>query len=134
MAYPVIDQKTESHSYVVEKVTTTLTLVETAPGQFGILYEAKYSGVKDGHVSGGPLSVSGNGEYVVNKNPEITVTISNYSNTGSNISMQIKIYVNAYGGHTIFNQALGGSFGGDPVKAIFDNMTELYEKNALKTA
>jgi hypothetical protein len=110
----VIDSKTESHDYVVEKVSTTLTLLETAPDQFGMNYNAAYSGIfGNGNVQGGPIPVSGNGQWNVHDGPRITVSVSNYSDDTSNriVSMHVTINVDVLGGINIFDQTLGGKYG-----------------------
>jgi hypothetical protein len=110
----VIDSKTESHDYFVEKVSTTLTLLETASDQFGIDYNATYSGIfGSGSVQGGPITVSQNGSWIINDNPRITVSVSNYSDDKGNrlVSMHITIHVDVLGGINIFDQTLGGKYG-----------------------
>jgi hypothetical protein len=112
----VIDSKTETHDYWVEKVSTTLTLLETAPDQFGISYNSTYSGVSgNGSVQGGPITVSQNGSWTVNDNPRITVSVSNYSDDKGNrlVSTHVTINVDVLGGVKIYDQTLGGKYGID---------------------
>ncbi|MFD0860890.1 hypothetical protein ACFQ1M_01610 [Sungkyunkwania multivorans] len=128
MGNTVIDSKTDKHSFAfgAEKVSTTLTLVETAPGDFAINYDAKYSGVKSGHVQGGPIAVSGNISKKVHSNPDVDVTVSKYSKTSSKISMHVKIVVHApfpIGKVTIFDKTLDGKYGHNALQTIVDHMT-----------
>ncbi|TAJ12216.1 hypothetical protein DMA11_13780 [Marinilabiliaceae bacterium JC017] len=107
----VIDTKTEHHKFFVppwysEVVDTRLTLVTMGSGKVGILYDSKFSGVKSGHVHGGPIEVKGN--TVIKPDPRVTITISNFRKTDTYASMHIKIDVSAVISVTIFDQTLGG--------------------------
>lgn len=115
MGYSVIDSRTEKTSFGLGalKVQTTLTLVKMDEGGFGILYSADYSGMKEGHVTGGPASLpSGNARVVVNASPEVVLIITNYVDSGSTISMhvQVTVAVPVLGTKTIFNNTLGGRY------------------------
>ncbi|MBS7564181.1 hypothetical protein KHS38_07165 [Mucilaginibacter sp. Bleaf8] len=131
MANSVIDTKTDKHTFgvwpVKETVTTTLSLILTGPDTFGLNYQAQYSGIKSGTVSGGPYAVSGNGSFVVNDNPKVTVTISNYSDSGSYISMHIQITVDipVIGTETIFDETLGGPYGSNNLNEIVNHISTL---------
>ncbi len=132
MANSVIDSKTDKHSYVLgaEKVSTTLTLIETSPGNFGISYKSKYSGIKSGSVHGGPIAVSGDINKKVHSNPDVTVVVSNYSKSSAHISMHIKIEVDTgtiIGKVTIFDDTLGGKYGTNNLQNIVDHIN----KNAV---
>ena len=52
----IIDSKNDSRSFFwgAENTSTTLTLLETAPGQFGISFVANWSGIYVGNTGGGP--------------------------------------------------------------------------------
>lgn len=116
MSYTIIDQKTEKHNFgvwpVTETVTTTLSLVNMGSGKFGLTYDSGFSGVKKGHVSGGPYEVTGNENIVVNENPKVVATISNFNKTESYISMHEKITVDIpiIGTKTIYDQTIGGEY------------------------
>ena len=139
MSYPIIDSKTQKHTFSAifkkETVVTTLDLVELSAGKFGVMYNSKYSGIKSGHVSGGPVAVSGNGSHVVNPNPKVEVIVSNYSDSGSHISMHIKITVAipVLGTKTIFDATLGGEYGVGGWDAIVSHL-ESIAKSAKETA
>lgn len=115
----VIDSKTEKHSYNVffskENVETTLALIYTeSTSSLGIGYYSKFSGIKEGHVKGGPIAVSGNTTVVANPNPKVTVIISQFHNDMPNnyISLHVTITVDipALGKKTIYNQTLAGKY------------------------
>ena len=116
MSSTVIDSKTESHSFgfwpVKEKVETTLSLVNMGQGKTGGNYNSKFSGVKSGHVSGGPIEISKNETKVVNPSPKVEVIVSNFSKTDTEVSMHIKITVDipVIGTETIYSQTLGGKY------------------------
>ncbi|WP_413167783.1 hypothetical protein ACL6C3_13905 [Capilliphycus salinus ALCB114379] len=132
-AASVIDVKTDEHTYGAlfarEKVAVTLTLIETDPGQFAIKYEATYSGIKSGHIAGGPVPITGDSSTVVNQNPKVTVIVSNYSNDQQNhlISAHIQITVQApvLGNITIFDKSLGGQYGINTLQLMFAHMAEI---------
>jgi len=115
----VIDKQTDQHNFEVLRVrghiSVTLILLETAPDTFAVNYEASYSGMKDGHLSGGPFPVNGNGTHVVNQNPKVTVTLSNWSDDKANhlISAHCKISVDVpvLGNTTVFDKTIGGKYG-----------------------
>ncbi len=117
MSYTVIDKKTETHSYGLgaEKVETTLWLVYMGDKKVGIKYDSHYSGVKNGHVTGGPHQVTKDGTIVVNESPKVEVIISNFSNANNHATMHVKITVDSgiwgVGEQTIFNQTLAGNYG-----------------------
>jgi hypothetical protein len=112
----IIDERTETHNYVVEKVTTTLSLAAMGGRKVGLAYRAKYSGlIAAGEVAGGPLEVDGDiPTQVIYDDPKakirVTLTVQHFSWSGSHVSMQVIINVTApvFGSHDIFNQMLGG--------------------------
>lgn len=111
MSYTVIDSKTEKKTFLlVEHVTTKLSLVYTDKQQFGIVYDVTFSGPAKGHVTGGPEIVKGNESVIVHKDPQVDVTVSDFNDTGSHISMKVKIVVHKSGSHTIFDQSLSGPY------------------------
>lgn len=134
MSNTVIDSKTQSNKFgfwpVTESVTTTLDLVEMSAGKFGVNYKAVYSGVKDGTVSGGPTSIPGNGSFVVNPSPKVTVIVTNYSDSGTYISMHIQITVDipVLGTKTIFDATLGGAYGSSGWSGIVNHISEISQK------
>lgn len=110
-----IQCKTEKHSFGfgAEKVSTTLCLVNMGAGKVGLRYESKFSGIKDGDVSGGPIEIDGNLEKTIHNDPKVAITVSGYQNTGSYASMHVKIVVDGpfpIGKVTIYDQTLGGNF------------------------
>lgn len=115
----VIDKQTDQHDFGIwhlrEHISVTLILLETAPDIFAVSYDVSYSGVKDGHVSGGPFPVDGNGTHVVNQNPKVTVAFSNWSEDKANhlISTHCNISVDAHvlGNITVFDKTIGGKYG-----------------------
>lgn len=115
----VIDSKTEKHSYNAffskENVETTLALIYTeSTNSIGIGYYSKFSGIKEGHVQGGPIAVSGNITVVVNPNPKVTVIINQFHDDISNnyISLHVTITVDIpmLSKKTVYNQTLGGKY------------------------
>lgn len=112
----IIDRKTDKHTFghwpAKEEVATTITLVHTGSGQFGLAYDAVFSGVKSGHVSGGPYPVSGNMHKVLHNSPQVVLTISNFDETSTTISMRVTITVDIpiLGNKTIFDETLGGAY------------------------
>ncbi|WP_103071556.1 hypothetical protein [Aquimarina sediminis] len=116
MSQTVIDSKTQTVKFgfwpAKEEITTTLQLLNLGKGDFGIDYHSKFSGIKDGEVKGGPISIDGNLTKVVNKSPEVKVIVSNYNKTNDYISMHVKIDVDipVIGNETIYEQTLGGSY------------------------
>lgn len=125
----VTDDNTFGVWPVKEHVSVTLTLLETAPDVFAVSYDATYSGIKSGHVAGGPIPVGGNGSYVVNQDPKVTVTVSNWTDDKVNhrISAHFKITVDApvLGSITIFDKDLGGKYGENKMAAIFAHIAEI---------
>ncbi|MBD0258305.1 MAG: hypothetical protein ICV83_21535 [Cytophagales bacterium] len=100
----------------------------TGPSSFGITYNVVYTGVKDGNVTGGPAPITGNGSNVVNQNPKVTVTVSNYTDSGQAISMHINVQVDApkLGTITIFDDDLSGPYSNQqPFNAIVDHIAQL---------
>lgn len=116
MSNTVIDSKSESHSFgfwpAKEHVKTTLSSVNMGQGKIGLTYESKFSGVKSGHVSGGPIEITGDETKVVNPSPKIEVIISNFSKTDTAVSMNVEITVAipVIGTETIYNETLGGKY------------------------
>lgn len=117
--FSVIDKKSDSHSFgrwpLKEQIDTTLTLVETDPGVFGLYYEVNYSGIRGGNAQGGPIAVSGNVSSRVTEKPvPVDVQVSNYSNdtATSTISMHITIIAHSgvIGDVTLYDQTLGGKY------------------------
>ncbi len=112
----VIDSKTDKHSFgfwkAKEEVTTTITLVHMGGGQFGLSYDCEFSGIKSGHVSGGPYPVSGNMHKVLHNSPQVVLTISNFDETSTTISMKVTITVDipVIGNKTIYDETLGGAY------------------------
>ena len=138
MTNTVIDSKTQSKTFGLwpakETVTTTLNLLELSaenPPSFGISYDVSYSGIKDGHIVGGPINVQGNGTYVVNENPRVVVTISNYSLSGNLISFHIVINVTApvIGDITIFDGTLGGPYGSGGLIRIVEHIAGISQQS-----
>lgn len=135
MAYPIIDSQTETHNWVIEKCSVRLDLLElNAPnGKFGVNYSAHWSGVKKGQISGGPVPVPGNGSTVVNHNPDVTVIVSNYNDTGSTVSMHVKVTVAAggpIGTKTVFDKTLSGAY---PAATFSDLVASLQADHAPAT-
>lgn len=137
MNYTVIDSKTDKHTYgtwpAKETVETTISLVEMDDGNFGLKYDSKFSGIKSGHVQGGPYQVDGNMEIKVNDNPKVMLIISNYNKTEEIIVMSVKITVNipVIGTKTIFNETLSGNYTSNTGWGyIAINLTETF--NTLK--
>ena len=125
----VIDKQSQQSKLgawpVTESVTVTLTLLETNPGEFGVNYEAEYSGIQNGRVAGGPIPISGNGSWVVNQDPKVTVNVSNYSDDKNArvISGHVKITLAMLGNHTIFDKTMGGKYGINPLAMILEHFT-----------
>ena len=117
MSHAVIDKKSEKTSFgfltMKAKVDTTLTLVELEAGQVGVLYEAVFSGIKDGRVNGGPMVISKNTTKQVNDSPEVNVVVSNFDKQADAVAMHITITVDVpmLGKQTIYNQTLAGKCG-----------------------
>lgn len=136
MSNSVIDSKTQSFDFgfwpFKEKVTTTLDLVEISAGKFGVNYKAVYSGLKDGTVSGGPAMIPSDGTYIVNEDPKVAVIVTNYSDSGAYISMNIQITVDipVIGTETIFDGTLGGAYGSPGWAGIVNHISKIsQEKN-----
>lgn len=131
MANAIIASKTDDKTFgawpLKEKISTTITLLQTGSDAFGLAYQAVYSGIKSGSVSGGPYAVSGNLNKVVNQSPKVTLIVSNYSDTGSYISMRVIITVDipVIGTETIFDETLGGSYSQGGLQAIVDHIGTL---------
>ncbi|MFD2173387.1 hypothetical protein [Rhodobacter lacus] len=118
--YSVIDKQTDSRSYGwlgVEKSDITLTLVEMAPDQFGINFDASWKGLVSGHATDGPFQVKGNQDTIVHQNPTIRVEISDWSvdQASRRISGHYRIHVDlsAYklGTVLVYEKVLAGNFG-----------------------
>jgi hypothetical protein len=116
MSNTKIQCKNEEHSFGVwparEKVSTTLCLVSMGGGKVGLTYESTFSGVKDGSVQGGPIEVPGNLQRVINDSPKVTITVTEYQNTGTYASIHVEITVDipVLGTKTIYSQTLGGNY------------------------
>lgn len=116
MSFTVIDKKTESHDYghwpLKESVTTTIMLLNMGGGQIGVSYDSDFSGLKSGHVQGGPIAIEGNEGIIVNDSPKVTVVISQFNKTANYISVHIAITVEipVIGSETIYDQTLGGYY------------------------
>ena len=141
MSNTVIDSKTDKRKFgfwpVTETVTTTLTLVNLGAGRVGINYHSKFSGVKDGEVSGGPIEVSGDIEKVVNQSPKVTVIVSQFNKTSNYISMHVKIVVDipVIGSETIYSKTLGGDLGAETGFAVaLDGVKKLLEAQQKRGA
>jgi hypothetical protein len=136
MSFPaVIDTKTDTHNWWVEKSSVTISLMElsaTDP-KFGLSYSAKWSGVKSGSTSGGPYPISGNGSTVVNQNPQVTLVVSDYTDTGSSISLHVSVTVDAGGAigiKTVFDDSLSGKY----PQTGFSGMVASMQADAAETA
>ena|SRR5215813_8218676 len=131
----VIDSENDTREFFLglQKVSTTLTLCETAPDQFGISYDSSYSGIYSGHNAGGPITVSQNGSWKVNDNPTITVSVSNYSDDKSNrqVSMHANINVDIIGVGTIYDKTLGGRYGIDTMKELDEAISRHRQRSEL---
>jgi len=116
MANSIIDTKTEENNFgnilFKEKIKTGLSLVQTDLDKFGINYQIVFSGAKDGSTSGGPIAVRKNEIFQANADPLVTVTVSEYLDSGSTISMHILIQVALpiLGTKAIFDGTLAGSY------------------------
>lgn len=132
----VIDQRKGTYKvkplYVtIETVETTLTLIETNPGAFGLNYEVNYSGLKQGHAAGGPIPVSSNGSWSVYNNPPVNVSISNYSDdpTTKTVSFHISVVVSSsipgVGNITIFDETMGGKYGTNAIAEMMSHIAVL---------
>ncbi|ADL50714.1 hypothetical protein [Clostridium cellulovorans] len=114
----IIDTKSETHNYDLvfthESVTTTLSISYTGDDNFGIIYNSEFSGIKNGHVQGGPIPVSQNTQIKVHDNPDVIVTITQFNLDLQNhhISLHIRIDVDipVIGKKNIFDQTLGGYY------------------------
>ncbi len=136
MMQTVIDSKTDNRSGFGWETKTTLKLIETDPNNFGINYDVDYkTGGLFGswkHISGGPVKNLGNGSWVVNDSPKVTVIVSNYSvDSGQQlISMHVKIDVDVpvVGTVTIYDQTLGGRYGIDNLKELVAHISNAGQK------
>jgi hypothetical protein len=133
MPYPIIDSKSDTkkfnHFPFSETVNTTIDLLELSTGKFAVNYRADYSGIKGGQLSGGPINIPGNGNYIENNDPKVTMMVSNYSDSGLVISMQLTITIDApvIGTVTIFDQMLGGKYGVISLTSIVKDLERFYE-------
>lgn len=116
MSNIVIASKTEKHTwsflFVNEQVVTTLTLVKLDNGKVGINYDVSFSGIKSGHVTGGPIVVKGNEMVKLHSDPDVFVEVTQFQKSKTYVSMHIKIAVHApspIGEKVIFDQTLGGN-------------------------
>ncbi|ADL52927.1 hypothetical protein [Clostridium cellulovorans] len=118
MSQTIIDSKSERHSYKVfftqENIRTILSLVYMGNNNFAINYNSWFSGVKAGHVQGGPIAISGNTRIKANNNPDVLVTVSNFNSDLQNHSISLHITINVnipmIGPQIIYNQTLGGYY------------------------
>jgi hypothetical protein len=116
MSYSAIDCKEEKHSFglwpLTESVSTTLCIVNMGSSNMGLTYDASFSGIKSGHVKGGPYEVDGDMEKEVNANPRVMLYVSNFNKGRSYVSMHVKITVDipVVGTETIYDQTLGGNY------------------------
>ncbi len=116
MSYTTIDTRTQSHSFDVlfvhEDVNTTMSLVNMGDGKLGLIYDSHFSGIKSGHVHGGPITVEGNIDKVVHDSPKVSVIIIGFNQTASYVSMHVTIEVDipVLGSKTIFSKTLGGAY------------------------
>jgi hypothetical protein len=111
----VIDSKTDVKKFgslIEVRIATTLTLVGTESNGAGIFYDVAYTGFKTGKASGGPLELRGDGAFRVNEDPQVVVTVSDYADNSSHISLHILIQVGlpVFGNQTIFSQTLSGPY------------------------
>ena len=133
MANSVIDTKTDTTSFgniiVKENISTELSLVQTDTDAFGISYLISFTGTKSGSTSGGPIAVNKNETLQANANPKVTVTVSDYTDTGSNISMHvvIQVAIPVLGTKTIFNETLSGPY---PVVSNLSAMVDRIAKTS----
>lgn len=136
MSYPVIASKTDNNNWFIEKCSVTLTLVQMSPAdpKFGLSYSADWSGVKKGNTAGGPYPVAGNGTTVVNQDPKVTLIVSDYTDTGSTISMHVEVTVDAggvIGTKTVFDDTLSGSY---PAAGLTDMVASMQADMAAQPA
>ena len=118
MSQNIIDTKSERHSYKVfftqEDIRTILSLVYMGNNSFALNYNSWFSGVKAGHVQGGPISISGNTRIKVNNNPAVFVTVSHFNSDLQNHSISLHVTINVnipmIGPKIIYNQTLGGHY------------------------
>ena len=102
-----IDEGYEEHNYF-GKNKMWITLLDCCKGKscsFRIHYKDTYKGsTYEGDVD----DVHGNGTWTVNDDPQIDVTISNWSCDGSHVTFHLKIVIHKVGPHTLFDQDLAG--------------------------
>jgi len=116
MTNSIIATKTEENNFgnflFKEKIITELTLVQTDLDKFGINYQIVFTGAKDGSTNGGPMVISKNEIFQANADPLVTVTISEYEDSGATISMHILIRVAlpVLGTKSIFDGILAGPY------------------------
>ena len=116
MSNTVIESKTYSHHFGLwpasEKVKTTMNLMKMPDGMFCLSYVSKFSGIKDGHVSGGPYEITGNVEIIAQQNPKVLLQVSGYHKTASTISMNVSVIADipVMGTHTIYSKSLCGTY------------------------
>ncbi|MDN3657859.1 hypothetical protein QWZ08_19560 [Ferruginibacter paludis] len=132
MANSIIDTKTDERNFggmIHENISTTLNLVQTAVGKFGVTYQITYTGRKTGSSSGGPQAVDGNTSFQASDDPPVTVNVSDYSDSGSFISIHvnIKVKIPIVGFKDIFDQTLAGNYStpGANLKNMFNRIAEI---------
>ncbi|CAD6876888.1 hypothetical protein [Methylomonas fluvii] len=81
-------------------------------GKIGVSYDSVFSGVKSGHVQGGPIEINGDITKVVNDSPRVAVIVSQFNKSPNYISMHIAITVDipVIGTQTLYSQTLGGHY------------------------
>ncbi len=120
MLNQIIDTKSETRTFkklfFKETINSTVSLILiNEPEKFALNYNANYSGIKNGNLSGGPIPVGDNGSHIEHDDPKVILEVSNYSDDGSVISFHVKVTVDAsqagLGTITLFDQTLGGKYG-----------------------
>jgi hypothetical protein len=117
----IIDRRTRTRTFGVwparVTVTVTIRLAQTTPGELAAYYAAHYRGIRNGRAFGGPLRIAGNGSWVVQRDPPVTVEVSDYRSDpeGRRLSGHLRIRVDApvLGPITIFDETIGGSYAAD---------------------
>jgi hypothetical protein len=126
----IIDTEVEYHAFGfgVEKITTTLTLLELTPGKFGMDYEFQYSGKETGDSkSPAPVAINQNCMVTAETNPTVIYTVANYSDSGTYVSMQITITIDMgiLGTKTVFDKTLGGKYGTNNLQAMIARIAQI---------
>ncbi len=112
----VTDKKSFGSLFVKEHVETTLSLYCMDGDKLGIGYESKFDGLKDGHVHGDPIEITGNMHKTIHQSPTISINISKFEKSATDITMEVKISVDApvLGECVIFNKVLSGKLVANP--------------------